>query len=405
MGLLDALLPGSPIAKFADNNQNLLGAIGSGLARGTNFGQGLSYAAQLAPQARALDAQVQQQGLARNQTVQLLEQKAPDIAEYVKSGALTPAQGLQQLFAQNKPMVVSPGSTVLEGGKPVYTAPAAPRSATASFGQTPIIFTDPNDTIHLGQMSNAGGVLIDGKTYSSLPPGWKVGTVSQSGSGGLSPEALDILSTQYLAGDKSAIQGFSRNATMRSQIANAIAAKANAMGMDGKAIAADISAYGGNVAAQRAAGTRAAQVGMAASEADKMADIALQASDAVPRGAVVPWNALQNAVRTGTSSPEMAAFVTATTSLVNAYARAVSPLGAPTDAMRQHAEQMLNTAQSPEAYKAVIMQMKREMDAALNAPAEISNQLKSNITGAPTPAAAGGMSGTTASGTKWSVSP
>lgn len=250
-----------------------------------------------------------------------------------------------------------------------------------SYGQTPLMLTDPQNKMHMGQMSNAGGILIDGKTYGSLPDGWKVGTVSQSGSGGLSPEALDIISTQYLAGDKSAIQGFSRNATIRAQLANAIAAKADTMGMDGKAIAAEVSAYGGNVSAQRAAGTRAAQVGMAASEANQMADIAVEASQAVPRGSLMAWNAMRNAVRTGTSSPEMAAFVTATTSLVNAYARAISPLGAPTDAMRQHAEEMLNTAQSPQAYEAVIDQMKKEMVAALNAPTEISERLKKQVTG------------------------
>ncbi|MGN6768277.1 MAG: glycoside hydrolase family 73 protein [Rhizobiaceae bacterium] len=250
-----------------------------------------------------------------------------------------------------------------------------------SYGQTPIILTDPQGDMHMGQMSSGGGVLIDGKTYQSLPSGWKAGTVSQSGSGGLSDEALDIISSQYLAGDKTAIQGFARNATARTQLANAIAAKADSMGMDGKAIAAEVSAYGGNVAAQRAAGTRAAQVGMAASEANQMADIALDASRAVPRGSLMAWNGLQNAVRTGTSSPEMAAFVTATTSLVNAYARAISPLGAPTDAMRKHAEDMLNTAQSPQAYEAVIDQMKREMVAALNAPSHISEGLKKQITG------------------------
>lgn len=257
----------------------------------------------------------------------------------------------------------------------------------ASYGTSPLIFTDPQGKMHMGQMSNAGGVLIDGEMHPSLPEGWKIGTVSQTGSGGLSPQTLDILAAQYLAGDKSAIQGFSRNATMRAQLANAIAKKANEMGMDGKAIAAEVSAYGGNVAAQRTAGTRAAQVGMAASEANKMADVALEASQAVPRGKFVPWNVAINAVRTGTSSPQMAAFVTATTSLVNAYARAVSPLGAPTDAMRQHAEQMLNTAQSPQAYEAVINQMKKEMEAALNAPAEVSSELKKQITG-PSPEAA-----------------
>jgi hypothetical protein len=219
----------------------------------------------------------------------------------------------------------------------------------------------------------------DGKSLAPIPGG----PADPNTATMLSPEALDLVATQYLAGDRSAAVGYARNAALKAQITNAIAAKAAALGMDGKAVAAEISAYGGNVSAQRAAGTRAAQVGMAASEASQMADIALEASKAVPRTAIVPWNAAVNAFQTGTSSPEMAKFVTATTSLVNAYARAVSPLGAPTDAMRAHAEQMLNTAQGPEAYAAVIAQMKKEMEAALNAPAEVSASLKTNITGQP----------------------
>jgi hypothetical protein len=186
---------------------------------------------------------------------------------------------------------------------------------------------------------------------------------------------------QFLSGDRQAIVGYARNPAMKAQLVNRIAEMAGAMGMDGRKIAAELSAYAGNVAGQRSAGTRAAQVGMAASEANQMADIALEASNNVPRSAFVPWNVAMNAVRTGTSSPEMAQFVTATTSLVNAYARAISPLGAPTDAMRQHAEEMLNTAQSPEAYAAVIAQMKKEMEAALNAPAEISTRLKQGVAG------------------------
>lgn len=201
--------------------------------------------------------------------------------------------------------------------------------------------------------------------------------------GQLSPETLDMIASQYLAGDKSVISGYARNPAMRAQIANAISAKASGMGMDGREIAAQMSAYGGNVAAQRAAGTRAAQVGIASSEANQMADLALDSSKKVPRGSFVPWNQAMNAVATGTSSPELAQFVAATTSLVNAYARAVSPVGTPTDSQRQHAYEMLNTAQGPEAYAAVIDQMKKEMQAALDAPAEISESLKTNITGAP----------------------
>lgn len=197
----------------------------------------------------------------------------------------------------------------------------------------------------------------------------------------LTPETLDQIATQYLAGDKSVVTGFGRSPTARSQIANAIATKAAALGLDGNAIAAQMSAYMGNVAGQKAAGTRAAQVGIASDEANKMADLALTSSKAVPRGEFVPFNKIANAVATNTSSPQMAAFYSATMSLVNAYARAISPVGAPTDAMRQKAIDMLNTAQGPEAYAATIAQMKKEMEAALSAPADVSNRLKAIVAG------------------------
>ncbi len=191
----------------------------------------------------------------------------------------------------------------------------------------------------------------------------------------LSPDAVDLITDQVIAGDMSAMTGYARNPVMKAQIVNALADKVNAQGGDGAALAANAAAYMGDKAAQRSAGTRAAQVGMAASEANQMADIALEASKEVPRSDFVPWNRAVQSFQTGTSSPEVARLVTATTSLVNAYARAVSPLGAPTDAMRQHAEEMLNRAQGQEAYAAVIDQMHQEMEAALNAPAEIRQNL------------------------------
>lgn len=221
----------------------------------------------------------------------------------------------------------------------------------------------------------------------------------------LDPATLDQIAVQYLAGDKSVLSGFGRSATARTQIANAISAKAAALGMDGKDIAAQMGVYAGNLAGQRAAGTRAAQVGIASSEANTMADLALTASKAVPRGQFVPFNQVANAVKTNTSSPEMAAFYSATMSLVNAYARAISPVGAPTDAMRQKAIDMLNTAQGPDAYAATIKQMKLEMEAALNAPAEVSDLLKTSISGdvpvsGRTPAA-----GTTSTNVPFTVEP
>jgi hypothetical protein len=371
MGILSSLGINNGLTEFLAAHRGALMDFGAGLASGPTLSQGIALGTQglekgtQADDAYATAQKAEQQRQDQiNATVKYL-QSNPAFADLVPiAQAGDGAAALTEAFKRSAPgygeQVVSPGQTVLGAdNQPVFTAPD--RATAASGAPSGYRYTK------------------DGQSLEPIPGGPADPASAQS----LTPEALDLISSQYLAGDKSAITGYARNATMRAQIANAVAEKANAMGMDGKGLAAEISAYGGNVAAQRAAGTRAAQVGMASSEANQMADIALEASAKVPRSSFVPWNAAVNAVRTNTSSPEMAAFVTATTSLVNAYARAVSPLGAPTDAMRQHAEQMLNTAQSPEAYAAVIAQMKNEMKAALDAPAEISSNLKSSITGAP----------------------
>jgi hypothetical protein len=394
MGILNSLGISNGLTDFLAAHRGALMDFGAGLASGPTLSQGIALGTQgLQKGAQADDAYAtaqkaeQQRQDQINATVKYL-QSNPAFADLVPiAQAGDGATALTEAFKRSTPgygeQTVAPGYTVLGAdNQPVYTAPIKP----------------PNST---GNAPSGFRFTADGQSLEPIPGGPADPKSAQS----LSPEALDLISSQYLAGDKSAITGYARNANMRAQIANAVAEKANAMGMDGKGLAAEISAYGGNVAAQRAAGTRAAQVGMASSEANQMADIALEASAKVPRSSFVPWNAAVNAVRTNTSSPEMAAFVTATTSLVNAYARAVSPLGAPTDAMRQHAEQMLNTAQSPEAYAAVIAQMKNEMKAALDAPAEISSNLKSSITGAPASTAPAAGQNTTSTGVNWSFAP
>lgn len=369
MGFVSALLgQDSPISQFVADNRNTIHGAFSGLGTGQNFSDGLSGAARGATSGRAADdayaisQKAEKQRLDQiNATVKYL-QSNPAFADLVPiaqagdgSGALTEA------FKRSAPgygeQTVSPGQTVLDAdNKPLYTAPDKPPAAPSGYRYT-----------------------ADGSALEPIPHGPADTTL-------LSPEALDLVATQFLAGDKSAAVGYARSPAMKVQLTNAIAAKAKEMGLDGKDVAAQISAFAGNVAGQRAAGTRAAQVGIAASEANQMADLAVEASKAVPRGNIVPWNKAVQMVQAGSSSPELAQFVAATTSLVNAYARAVSPSGVPTDQQRQHAEDMLSTAQSPEAYAAVIAQMKKEMVAALNAPAEISQTLKEGITG-PTVAA------------------
>jgi hypothetical protein len=77
------------------------------------------------------------------------------------------------------------------------------------------------------------------------------------------------------------------------------------------------------------------------------------------------------------SDPNLAAFVAANNTLVNDYAKAVTPAGVPTDSQRAHAEQMLNTAQSPEAYEKVVNMMHNEISNTHRAIEYTKEQLRS----------------------------
>ncbi|RTL52896.1 MAG: hypothetical protein EKK40_07035 [Bradyrhizobiaceae bacterium] len=220
----------------------------------------------------------------------------------------------------------------------------------------------------------------------------------------LSDQTVNDMADQYLAGDRTVLQNLGRGAQGAENVVKlrtAISDRARAAGVDPKGIVENFNEQAGALAGQRTVGTRAANISLAANEANNMIPIALDASAKVPRTQWMPINQAIQAYQKGTSSPELASFVAATNSLVNAYVRAVSPSGVPTDSMRQHAYDMLNSAQGPEAYAAVVGTMQKEMQAALSAPSQVRKELRRDNTGE------GGGSGpagnVTRSGVKWSV--
>lgn len=187
------------------------------------------------------------------------------------------------------------------------------------------------------------------------------------------------MADQYLAGDRTVMQNLGRGAQGAENIVKlrqAIAKQARDAGVDPKGIVNAFNEQAGALAGQRTVGARAANISLAANEANNMIPIALDASDKLPRTQYMPWNQMVQAVQRGNSSPELASFVAATNSLVNSYVRAVSPSGVPTDSMREHAYSMLNAAQGPEAYKAVVKTMQLEMQAALSAPGQVKAELR-----------------------------
>lgn len=206
-----------------------------------------------------------------------------------------------------------------------------------------------------------------------------------SGKGSLSPEAVKVAVEQYRAGDSTAAQGYARNAQMKSQFQNELAKQLKADGKSGKDQAAAIAEFQGIKAGERSLGTRTAQAGMAVAEAQRMVPLALDASEKASRSGVKSLNDIQQAIQKGTASPDLRRFVAANNSLINVYARAVSPTGTPTVSDKDHARDVLSTAFSKGDYKAAVEQLQKEMAAAQASPGDVRKDFREAVAGKDKP--------------------
>lgn len=195
----------------------------------------------------------------------------------------------------------------------------------------------------------------------------------------INDETLTAMAEQYLAGDKSVFQNLGRGAQ---GAANVVALRqrvtevAKEAGMTPDQIALAQAEFMGQGAAQRSLGTRSANFGLAEKEAYAMADLVVDASSKVPRTQFMPINKAIIAFENNSGDPQARQFGAALNSFINAYARAVSPVGTPTVSDKDHARAMLSTADSHEALTAIMDQLKREMDAAGAAPGAVQKQIR-----------------------------
>lgn len=204
-------------------------------------------------------------------------------------------------------------------------------------------------------------------------------TTLQTNAANEMPQAdIDYLAKQVIAGDKSVMSGYSRAPQVRMKIQQAVTRIArDELHYTPEHLAVMGAEFKGMEAAQRTAGTREAQLGFAVSELANFVPLASAASDKVPRSGFKPINQL---IQSGENqwSPEQAAFVAANRSVINAFAQ-VASRGVPTVHSTEEAEKMLNTAQSHDAYKAVLKQLQLEARAAQNAPKDVRKDLSEHI--------------------------
>lgn len=204
---------------------------------------------------------------------------------------------------------------------------------------------------------------------------------SIAGTGSFTPQALNFVAKQYLTGDRQAVQGFARNATARIALQNEIVDEAGRQGLSPSQTAAKMAEFAGTVAGSRTVGQRAANISLAATEAQEMLGIVKETSDKFGRTNFVPWNMALRAYESGTGEPEIAEFGAAVNALVNVYARAINPTGVPTVSDKEHARAVLNTVQSPAQVQAVLGIINRELEIAKKAPSTVRSAISGGITG------------------------
>lgn len=248
--------------------------------------------------------------------------------------------------------------------------------------------TNESIRLQLGEQSNAlRAQLIELKKQTAAASGGDDAKFSS--------DDLKFLAEQARAGDTSVYQNLGRGAQGAKNIIalrREVMRQSKEAGETGADVAAANAGFQGEKAAARTAGTKAANVELAVSEAQKTFPIVREASAALPRTQFPGANKAMQAAQTGTGDPRVIALGTAMNTAVNAYARAISPSGTPTVSDKEHARELLNTANTPEQVDAVLKVMEKEMAAARQAPKEVKAAQRERISGKPeAPAAAGGL--------------
>lgn len=199
-----------------------------------------------------------------------------------------------------------------------------------------------------------------------------------------SDDALNTLVDRYFAGDKSVFQGLGTGIAqqqVRARLQQKIADKGKELGLGPKDVMGAQAEFEGQKASQRTLGQLEARTVSPAIEAQQMGDYAVTLGKDLPRGKFVPLNQLLQTAEANISDPRLLKFKAATTSFINQYARAITPIGATTDLARKKAFDMLNTATSQKTFEDVVGVMNREMEIAQKAPVQAGKKIGEAYTG------------------------
>ena len=379
------------LTSLATNPQNdffgKLTAIGAGIAGGRNIGEGFANGLSNYHQQRLQDAVAQQQQVAALQkqqqlagAVALAKRANPNLSDgealaYASNPAL-----LQQAAARVTPTEQyrtdkdADGNLVqvntLTGQKSILVSAKENKDPTSvqefQFAQKNGYAGSFNDFLNAKASGGDSKTHVVGANQALTDNAGKV-LFKNEGGGGLSDAAADYIAERRLAGDKSAMQNLGRGAQGSADLAKInglIAQKATDRGLKASDFVDTDNTNIGRSAGARSAGTLNARIDIYANEAAGAISAAREASLAYPRTGLVPINKAVNAFKSNSGDPAYSQFVAANNAVVNTYAKALNPSGAATVSDKEHAREMISTAQTQEQYDAVLRQLDREIQIA-----------------------------------------
>lgn len=187
------------------------------------------------------------------------------------------------------------------------------------------------------------------------------------------PETLRLLAGRALAGDKSYKAGYGKGiqgpADIRA-IDNAVASMAAEQGLSANDLVQRGIDLVGDTSRERTASNMEGKMTPASIEAHGAFKIAREAADNLPRSDFVPFNKLMQMGQAAWSDPKLKKVLVAYNTAVMTYSRAVNPSGVGTVDSQQHAREILQAADGPEATKAAFDQLDREVEMAHASPAQ-----------------------------------
>lgn len=182
----------------------------------------------------------------------------------------------------------------------------------------------------------------------------------------LTPETLDAMAEQYLAGDRTVVQNLGRGAQGGANVValrEAIARKAEQKRMSGPEIANAIAAFSGLMAEHRTAGNRQAALAIATEVAREQIPLVRETSKKVNRTEFPTINRMIVAFQKGTGDPVIVQFLEQLNTLKYTYARALNPTGVPRVADLERFDNIISEAWSKGQIDAALDQIERSLAA------------------------------------------